>query len=204
MGFAERPAIPDHGWMLPDAPPPLIEIDPLPYEARLESRPLEAIRGVVIHCTETPDLASARQIGERTVYPSGTGNSGHFYIDLDGRILQYVAPERIAHHVRGRNADTLGIELVNRGRYPHWLHASHQDMLTPYTEPQIAALRALLAELEQRLPDLVWIAGHEDLDRETVPATDQPATRVARKRDPGPQFPWEAVLEGSRLARRSE
>lgn len=187
--------------MLADLPPPLIEPDPLPYEARLDSRPAGAIRGVVIHCTETPDLASARRIGEQARYPSGTGNSGHFYIDLDGRIVQYVAIERVAHHVRGHNADSIGIELVNLGRYPLWLHAGHQAMDTPYTEAQIVALRALLGELERRLPDLEWIAGHEDLDREQVPAEDDPGRNVPRKRDPGPMFPWTTVLEGSRLQR---
>ena len=38
------------------------------------------------------------------------------------------------------------------------------------------------------------IAGHEDLDREQVPASDDPTLRVARKRDPGPLFPWARVL----------
>lgn len=190
--------------MLVDLPPPLIEPVPLPYEAQLEARPISAIRGVVIHCTETPDLASARQMGEQARYPSGTGNSGHFYIDLDGRILQYVAIERVAHHVRGRNADSIGIELVNRGRYPLWLHAGHQAMEAPYTPAQIEALRALLGELERRLPELDWIAGHEDLDREWVPAEDDPGQRVPRKRDPGPMFPWQAVLAGSRLRRQGD
>ncbi|WP_425511244.1 N-acetylmuramoyl-L-alanine amidase [Pseudomarimonas salicorniae] len=189
---------------MPDAPPTTIEIDPLPYETRLEARPTAAIRGVVIHCTETPDLARARRIGEEVRYPSGTGNSGHYYIDLDGRTLRYVAPERIAHHVRGHNADSIGIELVNRGRYPHWLHADHQAMDTPYTPAQIAALRRLLAELESRLPTLEWIAGHEDLDREQVPAADDPSRQVPRKRDPGPMFPWDEVLAGSRLRRVGE
>ena len=187
--------------MLADLPPPLIEPDPLPYEARLEARPPEAIRGLVIHCTETPDLDSARRIGETERYPSGTGNSGHFYIDLDGRILQYVGIERIAHHVRGHNAQSIGIELVNRGRFPHWLHAEHQAMEAAYSAAQIGALRALIGELERQLPSLEWIAGHEDLDREQVPAEDNPQRRVPRKRDPGPMFPWPAVLEGSRLQR---
>lgn len=190
--------------MIADLPPPLFDHEPLPYEARLETRELAAIRGVVIHCTETPDLASARRIGEVAVYPSGTGNSGHYYIDLDGRIVQYVAPERIAYHVRGRNADTLGIELVNLGRYPNWLDAGHQSMDAPYTDAQIAALRRLLSDLESRVPGLAWIAGHEDLDRERVPAADQPAIRVQRKRDPGPRFPWARVLQGSRLKRCCE
>ena len=83
---------------------------------------------VVIHCTELPDLAMAREYGERVLYDSGAGNSGHFYIDRDGSVVQYVAPERVAHHVRGMNAHTLGIELVNRGRYPDWFDSRHQAM----------------------------------------------------------------------------
>jgi N-acetylmuramoyl-L-alanine amidase len=75
-------------------------------------------------------------------------------------------------------------------------------MDTPYPAAQIAALRALLGELERRLPSLEWIAGHEDLDPESVPAEDDPALKVRRKRDPGPLFPWPEVLAGSRLQRR--
>jgi N-acetylmuramoyl-L-alanine amidase len=186
-----------------ELPAPSIEQEPLPYEARLDARPLAAIRGVVIHCTETPDLASARAIGEQVRYASGTGNSGHLYIDLDGRIVEFVRAGRIAHHVRGHNGDSLGIELVNRGRHPHWLRSDHQAMDEPYTAAQIGALRALLADLERRLPGLEWIAGHEDLDRQFVPAEDNPGIRVRRKRDPGPLFPWHEVLLGSRLQRRS-
>ena len=39
---------------------------------------------VVIHCTELPDLAIAREYGERVLHDNGSGNSGHFYIDRDG------------------------------------------------------------------------------------------------------------------------
>ena len=89
---------------------------------------------VVIHCTELPDLATAREYGERVLCDSGAGNSGHFYIDRDGSVVQYVAPERVAHHVRGMNAHTLGIELVNTGRYPDWFDSRHQAMDEAYTE----------------------------------------------------------------------
>lgn len=180
--------------MIPDLPPLPIEFEPLPYEERLEQRPLASIEGVVIHCTETPDLATARQFGERALYPSGTGNSGHYYIDRDGRVLRYVAADRIAHHVRGHNARTIGIELVNRGRYPRWLDGDHQAMDEPYPDAQIMALIALLKTLRAELPGLHWIAGHEELDTEQVPASDDPARLVARKRDPGPLFPWARVL----------
>ncbi len=92
---------------------------PLPYVERLENRYTDEIDLVVIHCTELPDLAMARVYGEREHYPeTRTGNSGHFYIDRDGRIEQWVPLDRVAHHVRGFNPHSIGIELVNNGRYP--------------------------------------------------------------------------------------
>ena len=133
---------------------------PLPYELLLEERPLERIDLVVIHCTELPDLANARAFGEEVLYDSGTGNSGHFYIDRNGSVHQYVRPERIAHHVRGYNPRAIGIELVNTGRYPDWLAAGSQAMHEAYTEQQITALVNLLAYLQRELPALKFIAGH--------------------------------------------
>ncbi|CAN5708667.1 N-acetylmuramoyl-L-alanine amidase [soil metagenome] len=179
-----------------------MRIDPLPYESRLPPRPLSQVDLVVVHCTELPDLATARQYGERIVYPdSGTGNSGHWYIDRDGDSVRYVSADRIAHHVRGYNPRSLGIELVNTGRWPHWLDSRRQAMDEPYPAAQIDALLRLLATLQVTLPALRWIAGHEDLDTDSVPANDDPALRVARKRDPGPLFPWPRVLESTSLQR---
>lgn len=187
--------------MLPDLPPLPIIVDPLPYEARLDERPLAQIDLVVIHCTELPDLATARAYGERVLYPSGTGNSGHYYIDRDGRVFQYVSPQRIAHHVRGYNARAIGVELVNTGRYPRWHDSSHQAMEEPYTDAQIAALIALLRKLQAELPALHAVAGHEDLDRDTTAASDDPSRQVSRKLDPGPLFPWPRVMDGVSLQR---
>jgi len=186
---------------LPPAPESLIEAWPLPYEQRLDARPLRQIELVVIHCTELPELAMARRFGEDVKYESGTGNSGHYYIDRDGRVLRFVAPERIANHTRGYNPQSIGIELVNTGRYPHWFDSRHQTMSEPYPDAQITALIALLAVLREQIPTLQQIAGHEDLDTEQVPASDDPSRRVARKRDPGPLFPWARVLRASGLQR---
>lgn len=169
-------------------------IRPLDYVENLDLRAIEPIRRVVIHATELPDLAEARVYGQRILYPdSGTGNSGHFYIDRDGSIEQWVPIDRIAHHVRGHNADTIGIELVNRGRYPDWLATDSQHWPEPYTQAQIQALLQLLTVLHQRLPALEGVVGHEHLDTERVPASDDPNRRVQRKTDPGPNFPWERV-----------
>lgn len=182
---------------MPAAPP--IRLEPLPYEPHLARRDPALVDLVVIHCTELPDLATAREYGERVLYGDGTGNSGHWYIDRDGSIHQYVAPERIAHHVRGYNPRSVGIELVNRGRFPDWFDSRHQAMEEPYAQAQIDALLALLCWLPARLPNLRHIAGHEALDTARVAASDDPAREVARKRDPGPLFPWPRVLAGASL-----
>lgn len=188
--------------MLPDLPPLPIHIDPLPYEARLDARPREQVDLVVMHCTELPDLAMARRFGEEVLYQaSGTGNSGHYYVDRDGSVHQYVSVERVAHHTRGYNPRSIGIELVNRGRYPDWLAAGHQTMDEAYPAAQILALIALLQRLRTENPSLQLIAGHEDLDTTEVEASDDPSLKVRRKRDPGPRFPWDEVLQAVSLKR---
>ncbi|MES2859749.1 MAG: N-acetylmuramoyl-L-alanine amidase [Pseudomonadota bacterium] len=183
-------------------PGPAIRIDPLPYVDALAERAPESIDLVVIHCTELPDLAMARQYGERVLYPdSATGNSGHYYIDRDGSIVEYVPPVRIAHHTRGYNPRSIGIELVNTGRYPDWMDSRHQEMHEAYAEAQIDALTGLLRQLVDRIPWLAQIAGHEDLDQDSVPASDDPLVMVRRKLDPGPMFPWQRVLREVPLVR---
>ena len=189
--------------MLPDLPPtPPVLIDPLPYELQLGTRPLSQVDLVVIHCTEVPTLELSREFGERVLYTgSGTGNSGHYYIDRDGSVVLYVRPERIANHVRGYNPRSVGIELVNTGRYPYWRDSKHQAMEEPYPDAQIEALIGLLQQLQSQLPALRFIAGHEDLDTEQETAVDDPTVLVPRKRDPGPLFPWARVMESIRLTR---
>ena len=177
-------------------------IDHLPYASALAARPLGDIDLVVIHCTELPDLAMAREFGERVLYAdSGTGNSGHYYIDRDGGIAEYVDPGHVAHHTRGYHARSVGIELVNTGRYPDWLDSHRQAMDESYTDAQIEALIRLLHDLSMLIPSLNLIAGHEDLDLDEVEASDDPCLKVRRKRDPGPRFPWHRVLADAPLQR---
>lgn len=187
--------------MPPDRPPPSIHVWPLPYEARLPERTADAVDLVVMHCTELPDLAMAREYGERVLYDAGTGNSGHYYIDRDGAVHLFARPTRVAHHTRGYNPRSIGIELVNTGRYPDWFDSRHQAMDEPYTEAQVDTLCALLQSLRRELPQLRFIAGHEDLDIAQVPASDDGGRQVWRKRDPGPLFPWERVLAACGLQR---
>jgi N-acetylmuramoyl-L-alanine amidase len=180
---------------------PAIQDWPLSYVVNLRERALPDIDLVVIHCTELPDLATAREYGERVLHQDGSGNSGHFYVDRDGALHRFVTPARIAHHTRGYNERSIGVELVNTGRYPDWLDSRKQVMREPYPSAQIAALLALLGALRAQCPNLEWIAGHEDLDTGTVLASDDPSQQVFRKRDPGPMFPWAEVLRTCGLTR---
>ncbi|HEY7873180.1 MAG TPA: N-acetylmuramoyl-L-alanine amidase [Rudaea sp.] len=175
---------------------------PLPYVARLERRPLSAIDLVVIHCTELPDMQMTREFGERIRHEkSQTGNSGHYYIDTDGTIYRYVPDDRVANHTFGHNPRSIGIELSNVGRYPHWGDSQHQKWTTPYTKAQIDALLALLRQLKSELPNLNYIAGHEDLDTRLEPASDDPKIMLRRRQDPGPLFPWQDIVPASGLER---
>ena len=179
---------------------PIIYQQPLSYAGQLESRSTDCINLLVVHCTELPDLATARVWGEKVIYAdSKTGNSGHFYIDRDGRIEQWVPLDRVAHHTRGFNPKSIGVELVNNGRYPNWYQSDHQEMSEPYPDVQIEAMATLLNDLTAQLPGLTRIAGHEDLDTDLQPALDNPGKMIRRKMDPGPLFPWQDLLSETLL-----
>ncbi|MEO9078544.1 MAG: N-acetylmuramoyl-L-alanine amidase [Rhodanobacter sp.] len=181
-----------------------INDQPLPYVSALPERNPNTVELVVIHCTELPDMTMTREYGEKAVHASGTGNSGHYYIDRDGSITCFVPGNRIANHVRGHNPYSIGIELVNLGRYPDWWDSHRQQMSEPYPPAQINALHELLDHLRSEFPNLRKIAGHEDLDTEMIPASDDPSLQVRRKLDPGAMFPWGDVLRDSKLTRIGE
>ncbi|MFK8013351.1 MAG: N-acetylmuramoyl-L-alanine amidase [Marinicellaceae bacterium] len=166
----------------------------LPYNDKLQSRDVSDIEMLVIHCTELPDIETARSYGEKIHYNSGTGNSGHYYITKLGTTYQWVANDRIAHHVKDHNAKSIGIELDNLGRYPHWHQTNHQIMHDEYPSEQIKALIRLIHTCQKQFPNLKYITGHEDLDRSIIPSENNPDVFVRRKMDPGTLFPWDLVM----------
>ena len=172
----------------------------LPYVNGLAERDTGAIDLVVLHCTELPNLAAARDYGERIHHEdSATGNSGHYYIDRDGSTHRWVPHDRVAHHVKHYNLRSIGIELVNRGRWPNWFDSASQQMTEPYPSEQTEALIGLLRQLRANIPSLRWIVGHEQLDQSRIEASDLPGQTVRRKLDPGPKFPWQVVLSSAGL-----
>lgn len=166
----------------------------LPYNNKLEPRELAEIEMVVIHCTELPDIETARIYGEKVHYASGTGNSGHYYISKAGETYQWVENNRVAHHVRGHNPNSIGIELDNLGRYPNWHKTTAQIMYAEYPQIQIKALIKLLKRLKKEIPSLKYITGHEDLDTRLIPSENDPEIFIRRKMDPGKLFPWQHVM----------
>ncbi len=176
----------------------------LPYWQNLIERSTDELNLVVIHATELTDMAEAREYGERVLYEgSGTGASGHYYIDRDGSIEQYVPDDRVANHTSGWNRRSLSIELINLGRYPNWFHTDHQVMQEPYPDAQIEALIKLVNEFKRRYPSIEFTEGHEDLDRRMMAAENDPTRDVPRKMDPGKHFPWERFIAGTGLKREA-
>jgi|GEM_PF-421406 len=175
---------------------------PLAYVDRLDRRVLAQIDLLVIHATELPTAAMARDYGEMIQYESSrTGNSGHFYIDRDGRIEQYVPLDRVANHVRGFNGRSIGVELINSGRYPHWYRLDHQNKREDYPAVQINALLDLVNHLTAHIRSLTWAAGHDELDISEIPAEDSATALIRRKMDPGDHFPWSALVNQTKLKR---
>lgn len=168
---------------------------PVSYAARLDVRAIADIDLVIMHCTELPDMTLAREYAERMHHiDSQTGNCGHLYVDRDGALHRFVPLTHVAHHCHDWNARSLGIELVNRGRWPNWHDSRHQTFTETYPAEQIAALTHLLQDLRELCPNLTRIAGHEDLDQRLEPASDDASIALPRRRDPGPLFPWPQVI----------
>jgi N-acetylmuramoyl-L-alanine amidase len=129
---------------------------------------------VVLHFTS--QVSVAESLHTLSTRNSGGPVSAHYLIGRDGRIYQLVSEHRRAWHAGpGRwgtitdvNSASIGIELDNDGR-------------SPFPDAQVQALLRLLADVCERngIPRS-QVIGHSDM-------------APARKIDPGPLFPWQAL-----------
>ena len=137
---------------------------------------------IVIHYTGMGSLSDARA---RLCDPAAEV-SAHYLIGADGRLWQMVREDLRAWHAGAGtwagqgdvNSRSIGIELDNRGDHP-------------FSEPQMAALEALLPGIMAR-----WgigpagVIGHSDMT-------------PGRKCDPGARFDWARLArQGLALAHR--
>ena len=136
-------------------------------------------RYIVLHYTA---MTSASAALERLCDPVHEV-SAHYLISQQGEVYPLVDEDRRAWHAgagawagqHDMNSHSIGIELDNDGR-------------SPFPEPLMAALEALVAEILIRhdIPP-ENVIGHSDM-------------APGRKIDPGPRFDW-ARLEAQELAR---
>lgn len=163
----------------------------LPCFEALPERSVADIRLLVLHSTEEPSLEDARRIARE----SEDCIAAHYYIDRDGSVEEWVPITRAARHVSGHNQASIGIELVNLGRWPDHLASTSQAPTEPFGDPQIEALEELIDILRGACPSLADIKRHSDLDQRRVSASDARGLTVRRRIDPGPLFPWARVCD---------
>ena len=108
--------------------------------------------------------------------------SCHYLIDREGKIIQLVEDLKIAWHagksrwkkLKNLNANSIGIELVNRG---------HEFGYQKYPKKQIDKLVRLVFFLKKKYKiKNSCILGHSDI-------------APLRKKDPGEKFPWSKLIK---------
>ncbi|GEM_PF-2198253 len=145
------------------------------------------IQHIVIHATGGPDCNAKRSFRSGTLagiiqYFSDNQRriSIHYIIDRNGDVVSMVPEQQIAHHVRGHNTNSIGIELINDG-----------DGRDQFPAAQITALIALLREILPRYQlTAAALKSHAELDHSWLECGKQ---RIKRKQDPGAAFPWQQV-----------
>ena len=106
----------------------------------------------------------------------------HYVVDREGVVEPGVPETHIAHHARGHNDHSIGIELVNKG-----------DGNDPYTEKQLDALIRLLNKVSKR-----WEIPHDRIfaHAELSDKTFECGGNIYKStQDPGEHFPWVKVRE---------
>ena len=165
------------------------------YNNLLEERFLDNVNTIIIHCTELPTLNDAFEYAERKNNKTMIGNCCHYYVDRDGGIYRFVANKRIAYHAVNYNSTSIGIELINLGRYPNYYSSKHQQPIEEYPNAQILSLQYLLRNLHETIVTIKYIKRHSDIDKRIVQSSDEPTKSVRRKIDPGPLFPWTKTVK---------
>ncbi len=125
-----------------------------------------AVRQFVVHHDGCPTAAVCFN-----VLHNERGLSCHFLIDNDGTIYQTLDLAYMGFHAAGLNANSIGVELCNRGdakKSPGYYNKKkgpkrtvtackvhgHTYLAYTYTEPQMDAFRELARGLQKILPNL--------------------------------------------------
>lgn len=132
--------------------------------------------------SQLADLAS----GARTIIPIGV-------VPYRRRIVNQRSVG-IEHCNRGSGYAAKGDAFFGRHRNP----ASKDGDWEPYTDAAIATSIAFHERALAAVPSIKYVTGHEDLCHADAlgddPNTPQLERKAGAKLDPGPAFPWDALL----------
>jgi N-acetyl-anhydromuramyl-L-alanine amidase AmpD len=133
---------------------------------------MRTISEIIVHTTATrPEWMATRPVADKVaeirrwhVDGNGWNDIGyHYLIDRNGAIAAGRPLERVGAHVKGRNAQSIGIALVGGHG------GSETNTFTDhYTQAQDAALRGLIGELKARFGDLA-VTGHNQYSAKACP-----------------------------------
>lgn len=136
------------------------------------------INEIIIHATATrADWRDGQKTSTKVaevkrwhVVDRGWSDIGyHYLIDRDGTIAKGRPIERTGAHVRGRNANSIGVSMF--GGFGGAARDQFADHFTPQQE---AALINLIDDLERQFPDISIISGHNQYAAKGCPCFSVP------------------------------
>ncbi len=142
------------------------------------SRPLSAIKMVIVHCTEGSTAAGAAGWWARPYVAPGSNGSAHVVSD-DVVTYRCVDDDQVAYGAKGYNYVGFHIEICGFGRWSREEWLSHKPRLE-----QAATFHAA-ANLRYGIP-LVESLTNGYHSHRGLPGNDHT--------DPGPNFPWDYYL----------
>lgn len=133
---------------------------------------MRKIDEIWVHCTATrPEWmegygadAKVAEVRKWHLARSFSDIGYHYLIDRSGEVVEGRPIERAGAHVRGHNANSVGISLFGG-------HGGEQDdsFEENFTVEQDRALRKLLAQLQMEFPSIKSIRGHNEVSPKQCP-----------------------------------
>ena len=146
---------------------------------------MRRINEIIIHCTATsPDWRSdqrtstkVREVKRWHVEDRKWSDIGyHYLIDRDGTVAKGRPVERAGAHVKGHNANSIGVSLF--GGKGGTASDQFQDN---FTEDQERALSALIADLREQFPTIDKVSGHNQYALKACPTFAVPDWTAGQK-----------------------
>ncbi|GEM_PF-5117135 len=117
------------------------------------------------------------------------GHTPHWIIGRNKEGEELVVPEIFeAFHTVGANPNSIGIELMYEGKKGE-----------KFDKGQIENLKARIRRIKQKWPNVKFLQAHSDVDKRKEKCGGK---LFNRREDPGPNFPWEGILNNTQLERK--